>query len=100
MVISHMGVCEIQQGFTQGYICNEKTTMEVREWSGWKRIYHRGDVIGFILFFVVSIAVIWGILEYFEVGNDWLDCFYNDCHGNTNERGCGGLVMWLGRRIV
>ena len=26
-------------------------------------------VIGFV-FFVVSIAVIWGILEYFGVGND------------------------------
>ena len=24
----------------------------------------------FIMFFVVSIAVIWGVLEYFEVGTD------------------------------
>ena len=43
-------------------------TMEIHQWGGWKRIYHRGDVMGFILFFVVSIAVIWGILEYFGVG--------------------------------
>ena len=100
MVISHMGVCEIQQGFTQGYISNEKTTMEVREWNRWTRIHNRGDVMNFIIFFIMSIAVIWGILEYFGVGNDWLDCFYNDWCGNTNERGCGGLVMWLGRRIV
>ena len=72
--------------------------MEVHKWSGWKRIHNRGDVMEFIMFFVVSIAVIWGILEYFEVGNDWLDYFYRVVCNDIDECGHGGLVMWLGSR--
>ena len=72
--------------------------MEVHKWSGWKRIHNRGDVMEFIMFFVVSIAVIWGILEYFEVGNDWLDYYDRVVCNDIDECGYGWLVMWLGSR--
>ena len=35
-----------------------------------KKNLREGYEMSYILFFVVSIVVVWGILEYFGVGND------------------------------
>ena len=65
--------------------------MEVHQWDRWARVYNRGDVMGFLLFFVVSIGVIWGILEYFGVG-EWRKPVWRKSYIDSNYGGHGYLI--------